>query len=102
MRAKQDEENELIFYVTIDGDDQFRENSSHLWDLYGSTPSPKMRKERDRRIAEYQSRYCQGSEITVSARELDSRVYFNHELGLKFALWFVDRGAAALFKLTYC
>lgn len=91
-----------MFLVRLEGDDNFRANVSHLNSLYGRAPSPKMQKERARKIEEYVLRFCRSSPPAIEAVELDPEVHLQHVENLTFSILFQDRGAATLFKLSYC
>ena len=101
-QVTQDPDCELLFRVNLFGDDRYWEARCEIHEMYGQHPSPKMRRQRDRLAGEFAWKYCRHSSVAIEAQELDPECVLHHHAGVEFSVHFIDRGAAALFKLSYC
>lgn len=101
-QVTQEPDCELVFNIKLRGDDEYREVYRSLHEMYGQHPSPKMQKQRDRLSREFAWKYCRQSSVAIEAQELDPECVLHHYGGLTFSVHFINRGAAALFKLSYC
>lgn len=95
-------DHELSFKINLLGDDAYWEARCDLQEMYGQHPSPKMQRQRARLSREFAWKYCRESSVVIEAQGLDPECVLSHYGGLTLSVHFINRGAAALFKLSYC
>lgn len=103
--VSQDPANDQLFSVIIYGGQAWLDAQNEVRAHYGSAPSPRLQRSRDRHIVNLGGTWAWRHPVVVYAQELGADAEVAVAVpgaGFRVTVTFTDRSAAMLFKLRYC